>query len=79
MYFNLYWYKQIQICVNVWKPPFETHNQGVHGSSPCGTTTKIKPFRDEGLCCCYTIQFNNSVIYEKDKQEEELIAFKNSA
>jgi hypothetical protein len=29
MYFNLYWYKGIQICVNLWKSQFETHNQGI--------------------------------------------------
>ena len=33
MYFNLYWYKQIQMCVNVWNHVNNTHNQGVAGSS----------------------------------------------
>ena len=27
MYFNLCWYKQIQICVNLWKTRLLTHNQ----------------------------------------------------
>jgi len=38
MCFNLYWYKEIQICVNLWKSQCETHNQGVAGSSPAGPT-----------------------------------------
>ena len=42
MYFNLYWYKQIQICVNLWKSRLETHNQGVAGSSPAGPTETLQ-------------------------------------
>jgi len=37
-YFKLYWYKEIQISVNLWKSLLETHNQGVAGSSPAGPT-----------------------------------------
>jgi hypothetical protein len=43
MYFNLYWYKGIQISVNLWKSQFETHNQGVAGSSPAGPTVDNQP------------------------------------
>ena len=44
-------YKQIQTCVNLWKPSFDAHNQGVVGSIPTGptqnqevTTSKIVTF-----------------------------------
>ena len=43
MCYNLNWYKQIQICVNVWKSPSETHVQGVDGSSPSGPTVDNQP------------------------------------
>ena len=43
IYFKLNWYKGIQICVNQWKSRFETHNQGVAGSSPAGPTVDNQP------------------------------------
>jgi len=49
---KLNWYKGIQIGVNIWKPPFETHNQGVHGSSPCGPTLIIRHLRSK-ICKCF--------------------------
>ena len=33
---------------------FISHNQGVPGSSPGGTTSKIKPYRDVRLFCFYS-------------------------
>ena len=35
---KLYWYKHIQMCVNVWNSVNDTHNQGVDGSSTSGPT-----------------------------------------
>jgi hypothetical protein len=49
MYCNLYWYKEIQICVNLWKSLCETHNQRVDGSNPSGPTKSFKVLFFEGL------------------------------
>ena len=32
----------MRVSEDTQKNQFNTHNQGVHGSSPCGTTSKIK-------------------------------------
>jgi hypothetical protein len=50
-------YKQIQTCVNLWKPSFDAHNQGVVGSFPTGPTSKSDSYTVKKCNYFYWCQF----------------------